>query len=191
MDADEIRSQVKAECAVTHAANLLSQLAEFRRREEEVDRAHRAELAALRAELARAQEPKEPKEQKEQKEQKQTFFLAMDGYGQTFSLHDTQKKAMKRADNYDGFAVLKVEVGGKDKYVDVDDDDSWADSPADDDEEEEEEVPPARGSTFSGANVFHGKPGGVKRALSLARPEGASESAAAGGGAAKKAKTKK
>jgi len=189
-----MRSQVKAECADTHAANLLSQLAEFRRREEEVDRAHRAELAALRAELAalRAElaRAQEPKEQKEQKEQKQTFFLAMDGYGQTFSLHDTQKKAMKRADNYDGFAVLKVEVGGKDKYVDVDDDDSWADSPADDDEEEEE-VPPARGSTFSGANVFHGKPGGVKRALALARPEGASESAAAGGGAAKKAKTKK
>jgi len=50
------------------------------------------------------------------------FFLAVDSWGQQFSLHASKDKAKKRGMNYDGYSVLELEVGGKDVFADLSDD---------------------------------------------------------------------
>lgn len=51
------------------------------------------------------------------------FFITMNGWSDTVSLHLTKEKAVERLENYDGGAVYEVVIGeDKDLYVDSDED---------------------------------------------------------------------
>lgn len=64
------------------------------------------------------------------------FYLAIDGYCTTVSLHLTKAEALKREDYYDGFSVLELEMGkdkdteGYDEESDEDDSDEDSDDAA-------------------------------------------------------------
>jgi len=49
---------------------------------------------------------------------KQRFFITMNGWSDTASLHLTKKQAVERLENYDGGAVFEMVIGeDKDLYV--------------------------------------------------------------------------
>lgn len=48
-----------------------------------------------------------------------SFFVLIDGYGVQTSLHATKQEALERGKTYDGFSIVKLQVGGKDKCTDM------------------------------------------------------------------------
>lgn len=78
-----------------------------------VEEAEKALLKAIEGLLDKAN-----KQESAEVEAKQRFFITMNGWFDTASLHLTKKQAVERLENYDGGAVYEVVIGeDKDLYV--------------------------------------------------------------------------
>lgn len=81
-----------------------------------VEEAEKALLKAIEGLLDKANK-------QESAEAEAKFFITMNGWSDTVSLHLTKEKAVERLENYDGGAVYEVVIGeDKDLYVDSDED---------------------------------------------------------------------
>lgn len=81
-----------------------------------VEEAEKALLKAIEGLLDKANK-------QESAEAEAKFFITMNGWSDTVSLHLTKEKAVERLENYDGGAVYEMVIGeDKDLYVDSDED---------------------------------------------------------------------